>query len=206
MLSYQEFKTKYDFNVPILKNNALKCIINKYSKLFKRKENSKCLSYPYIPKNLELFVHNKKGIKVIYKIFNANTAEPINKQKVMKLFDITIDEINQIYKLPFILTKNSKLQWFQYKINHLVLTTNAFLSKINLIQNPLCTFCETEHETIIHLLWECQKVQALLDNIDNWLQQEVNVTLNFKKKGFILGIVNNKYSKVKKLNNFDTQV
>ena len=53
---------------------------------------------------------------------------------------------------------------------------------------------------------ESQKVKALLDNIDNWLQQEVNVTLNFKKKGFILGIVNNKYSKVKKLNNFDTQV
>jgi hypothetical protein len=47
---------------------------------------------------------------------------------------------------------------------------------------------------MIHLLWECENVQILLEALDNWTLKNDNFTLNYNKKTFILG-----YHKEKKL-------
>jgi hypothetical protein len=67
------------------------------------------------------------------------------------------------------------------------LTTNTFLYKIKIKQDPLCSFCKKENENMIHLLWECENVQILLEALDNWTLQNGNFTLNYNKKTFILG-------------------
>ena len=40
---------------------------------------------------------------------------------------------------------------------------------------------------MIHLLWECENVQILLEALDNWTLKNGNLTLNYNKKTFILG-------------------
>ena len=40
---------------------------------------------------------------------------------------------------------------------------------------------------MIHLLWECENVQILLEALDNWTFKNDNFTLNYNKKTFILG-------------------
>ena len=45
------------------------------------------------------------------------TYQPTSKQKLMTMFELTENDIKQIYKLPFKTTKNCKFQWLQYKIN-----------------------------------------------------------------------------------------
>ena len=85
------------------------------------------------------------------------------------------------------------------RINHFVLTTNTFLVKIKLKTNPLCTFCGKHQETMIHLLWECDKVVSLLDNFDKWLIENVHSSINYNKKSFIFGIINSKHSNVQNL-------
>jgi hypothetical protein len=40
---------------------------------------------------------------------------------------------------------------------------------------------------MIHLLCECENVQILLETLDNWTIKNVNCTLNYNKKTFILG-------------------
>jgi hypothetical protein len=37
---------------------------------------------------------------------------------------------------------------------------------------------------MIHLLWECENVQILLEAIDNWTLKNGNFTLNYNKKTF----------------------
>jgi hypothetical protein len=40
---------------------------------------------------------------------------------------------------------------------------------------------------MIHLLWECENVQILLEALDNWTLKNGNFTLIYNKKTFILG-------------------
>jgi hypothetical protein len=40
---------------------------------------------------------------------------------------------------------------------------------------------------MINLLWECEKVQILLEALDNWTLKYDNFTLNHNKKTFTLG-------------------
>jgi hypothetical protein len=83
--------------------------------------------------------------------------------------------------------QKTKFQWLQYRINHFRLTTNTFLYKIKIKQDPLCSFCKKENENLIHLLCECENVLILLETLDNWTLKNGNFTLNYNKKTFILG-------------------
>ena len=56
-----------------------------------------------------------------------------------------------------------KLIWFQFRIFHLILTTNKLAYKIRISDSPLCTFCDSEEETIVHVLLE------FLHRIETWL-------------------------------------
>ena len=117
----------------------------------------------------------------------------------MQMFNFDDSDIKNVYKQPFVVTSNSQLLWFQYKINHLILTTNSFLTKIKILANPLCSFCGNHTETMFHLLWECEKVQLLLDNFENWLVANSVSPLNYNKKTFIFGIIHSRHSKVNNL-------
>ena len=90
--------------------------------------------------------------------------------------------------------QKTKFQWLQYRINHFRLTTNTFLYKIKIKQDPLCSFCKKENENVIHLLWECENVQILLEVLDNWTLKNGNFTLNYNKKTFTLGYHKDKNS------------
>ena len=103
------------------------------------------------------------------------------------MFEFTENDIKQIDKLPFKATHNCKFQWLQQRINHFRLTTNTFLYKIKIKQDPLCSFCKKENENMIHLLWECENFQILLEALDNWTLNNGNFTLNYNKKTFTLG-------------------
>jgi hypothetical protein len=122
----------------------------------------------------------------MYAILRNNHFRPTSKQKLMTMFELTENDIKQIYKLPFKTMKNCKFQWLQYRTNHFRLTTNTFLYKIKIKQDPLCSFCKKENENMIYL-WECENVQILLEALYNWTLKNGNFTLNYNKKTFTLG-------------------
>ena len=93
------------------------------------------------------------------------------------------------FRLPFIITKNAKLQWFQTRINHRILGTNRSLFKIKITQSPLCSFCRETDETIEQLFWECDHVQSLLQSIDNYCMNILASSFSVQKQDFILGEV-----------------
>ena len=76
---------------------------------------------------------------------------PTSKEKRSEIVNLTDDGFNEIYKRPFKSTKSTKLQWFQFRINHRILGTNVLLLKMGVRQNDLCAFCLHEPETICHV-------------------------------------------------------
>ena len=62
-------------------------------------------------------------------------------------------------------TKDTKLQWFQYRILHRILPTNRYLHLCKIKDISTCTFCSDEVETIEHLLWFCRAVQSFWEEL-----------------------------------------
>ena len=73
------------------------------------------------------------------------------------------------FSLPFLCTRESKLQIFQFKLLHRRISTNRYLFKIGLISSELCSFCESSTETLLHLFWECPRVKIFWNEVKDWL-------------------------------------
>ena len=86
------------------------------------------------------------------------------------------------YILPFYCTKETKLQTFQFKLLHIA--TNDYLYKIGISLTNICTFCEQNTESLIHLFWDCELVQTFWQKIQHWFiqrqtkPQEFSLTLS----------------------------
>ena len=94
-----------------------------------------------------------------------------------------------IYMYPFKTTKYSQLRWFQIRINHNILVTNKLLKHMKLIDDSRCTFCTNDEETIVHLLWSCNKTQEFLNLIITWFKS-YDIHINLTEKLFLFGVDN----------------
>ena len=77
--------------------------------------------------------------KDIYQIFMQRLQEiPSSQKKHHEIFDIDEDLWKYIYTLPYLCTKEVKMQIFQYKILMRCLMTNSRLYKMNIVNDNLC--------------------------------------------------------------------
>ena len=90
--------------------------------------------------NIKVFVLSKKGSRPMYNILNKCKVKSVGEQKWDQYFSITQKQWKVIYSLPFSTTKNTKLQWFQFRVNQYILTTNSFMFKIGRLNSNMCIF------------------------------------------------------------------
>ena len=116
---------------------------------------------------------NKPNRIVYQKLVEKKRKQPLNSQ--MKWLADCLIEPNEtvdwvaVYRKPFECTKISKLLVFQFKLFHRRLATNNFLKKINFIDNGLCSFCQREEESLIHLFWTCTVTSRFWGAFKEWL-------------------------------------
>ena len=67
-------------------------------------------------------------------------------------------------------TVESKLRIFQYKVLNNILHLNDRLYKIDIVQTPLCSLCKQEKEIVIHLLSQCNVTRQLWCSLSGWLK------------------------------------
>ena len=75
----------------------------------------------------------------------------------------------------------------QFRSNHKILSTNSFLQKIKLKDTNTCTFCRSETDTIERSLWDCEIVQALLDDFVTFCSNMIHRHFPFAKITFLPG-------------------
>ena len=73
------------------------------------------------------------------------------------------------------------MKWFQLKILHRCLGTNVILKEIGVLDNNMCSFCNTNKDTIRHMFWQCACIQqfrkALTDTINAKCSHAVNFNM-----------------------------
>ena len=104
--------------------------------------------------------------KEIYSILIESTdLKPSSQMYYKKFFQNSNLDWKTIYMLPRIVTKDSRLQVFQYKLLDNVLYLNKMLFRFVKIDSPLCSFCKMIGETPLHLFYNCIKTKLLWDQL-----------------------------------------
>ena len=93
----------------------------------------------------------------------------------------------------FELTKCSKLKWFQFRIIHRILGTNALLFKMGIKESALCDMCHAELETISHIFTECTVTNQFWQQLFHWFRTIFDIPLNPEKHEILFGIDNDTY-------------
>lgn len=94
----------------------------------------------------------------------------------------------KIFVLPFRTTLSTKLREFQYKILNRILYTNQLLYKIGKAESPLCYFCQSELETLEHLLFKCPRIKEFWFEVYLLLSNQNIVSAPFDIKDIIFGV------------------
>lgn len=76
----------------------------------------------------------------------------------------------RIYKLPYKLTHETKLQSFQYRLINRIIPCNKWLNDIRIKNADTCSFC-SEKDDLIHFFLECEMVQIFWNSLLNWWNQ-----------------------------------
>ena len=92
--------------------------------------------------------------------------------------------------MPFKYSKDSHLQWFQIRILHRTLPTNNPQTKMNIKANQVCTVCNQETETLLHLFWKCRVSQAFWRNFRAYMRSKNVITEDWDVKKYNFGIEN----------------
>ena len=102
------------------------------------------------------------------------------------MLNIDIDW-KSVYSLSFRTTLESKLREFQFKILNRIVFTNEKLFRFGLAESPSCAFCQTEVESVEHLLFSCRVSSSFWKHVLSWLR-DYNISVdNLKEEDVTFG-------------------
>ena len=76
--------------------------------------------------------------------------------RLNELYSFHDSTVAELFKLPVMLTIDTRLRMFQLKIIHIILPTKGWLVRIKKIENAACYFCSYAHEDLEHLFVSCR--------------------------------------------------
>ena len=101
-------------------------------------------------------------------------SQPSKNTVKKKFTDLSLDW-KEIYMIPRIISSNTYLRCFQYKMLNtaLFLNKNIFLFKKS--NSPLCSFCKEEDETVFHFYFYCPNVKNLCSQLNFYLAGDLTL-------------------------------
>ena len=94
---------------------------------------------------------------------------------------------NKIFIIPKTCNRDTWMYMFQYKILHRILATNSKLFLYKIFESPLCIYCKSADETILHLYCECDMTTGVWQDIIDWLNPQGFNFEYFRDSQIILG-------------------
>ena len=108
--------------------------------------------------------------KLIYKEFcSRKVVDPTAQTKFENEYPAFSFDWKGIYSLAFVVTLDTRLRAFQYKLLNRIVYTNDKLFKYKMVDSPLCTFCKTEEESLEHLIFHCNVAEFFWKEVLSWL-------------------------------------
>ena len=183
IMSFDEFLNKYRIQCNFLQFQGIKTAITNYMQQsnIDLSIDPLPLTHCVIPFNIKIILKHRKGSQDMYRLLTYKTVLPKSQTKWNGVFQNIDLNWKNIYTVPKVCCKNTKLYWFQYRILHRILATNDLLNKMNIKQNNLCTFCNEEIEKLEHLFWQCNTVNTFWENIEQWIYDKNNYLINIDR-------------------------
>ena len=138
-----------------------------------------------------MYFLNRFSSKEIYNFLISQKEEKTSSRLYYqkKFNDSNLDWKN-IYLLVRIVTNDSKLRAFQFKLLNNVLYSNKMLFKFGKSGRPLCSFCNLKDENPYHLFSECSHTNFLWKQLSYFFYLTLLIFHCLYQKEFFL-IINN---------------
>ena len=81
--------------------------------------------------------------------------------KFTKHVKLDFEEYCDGFRDMYLVTNNSNLRTFQYKILHSAIVLNMHLFRWKIKSSNQCYYCNDDKETLNHFFWECRKAQIM---------------------------------------------
>ena len=141
---------------------------------------------------LRIDLQNESMVCISSKMAYQKLIQPLSKPSTFQLYFEKVlgfgkVEWGKVCMLPRIVTIESSLRSFQYKILSNILYLNERLFKFNIVDSPLCSLCGAYNESIKHLFCTCTVTQSLWDQLRSWLYKVISFPI-LEPKTVILGL------------------
>ena len=182
-----ELETKMTYGISALFYNSLICAIPQRWKLLIR-SNKKPNNYlehdiSHLRKNI---VHLKT--RDIYCYFTYTTNLPTSVDKWIEYYPfLETHDWTQLFRLPYQITKEPKLQSFQYCIKNRFVNCNYNLFLWGQIESAQCDICH-QIDTIEHFFYYCNVVNNFWVHVGNLIFEAFEIRLDYTVLEILLGI------------------
>ena len=128
------------------------------------------------------------SIKTYSILISKDQNKPSSHIYFKNLFNDYNIDWTAIYMLPRLVTYNTYMRSFQYKILNNVLFLNKKLHTFGIRPSPLCSFCNLYDETPLHIFYDCDAVKCILTNLVQCFQNNL-ILPTVTPQAFIFGIL-----------------
>ena len=104
------------------------------------------------------------------------------------LIDISKESFLDSFELMYDSVSNTKLIDFQYRLLHNIITTNIQLVQYGHRNNDLCSFCNLNQETTIHLFLTCPYSDRIWKELYEFIARYSGTHITLKKSEIMLGL------------------
>ena len=129
------------------------------------------ISHPFYTIKEKTYSIKNSDSKTAYLFFtNSRNTKPTCITKWQEIFPNFDDKKQkQIFKRTFSITRETKMQSFQYKIIHRTITCRKWLFDKKLIDSNKCEVCPYEIDTLSHFFVACPYVNAFWNQVILWI-------------------------------------
>ena len=115
--------------------------------------------------------------------------KPTSEQKIEQELGETDLIWSKIYMLGRRITLDSYSRQFHFKITHNVLFLNKALNRMNIVESSLCSYCNIEDETTVHLFSNCRVIKGLWGEVQTYFRSKI-ILSDLTPQSAILGWYN----------------
>lgn len=132
LLPHDIFQHRFNMNVCIMQYNSVVSAISRYLKSFLTKNSYQRFITPYIPIYYKSLLLYNKCTNVVYRQLNSCNVIPTSISKwesELVQYGAKIC-VNDAFNVCFKTTKDTQLQWLQFRLLHRILPVNHYLKKL----------------------------------------------------------------------------
>jgi exonuclease III len=168
-LSHIEIQNKYNFGCNFLNILQIKqSIPSVWTEKLKYYNKKQTVDQILITSKTGVVCLGKTTSKIFYNMLNIqNYRPPTCVAKWKESFPMSVIDWPEVFYNPYSITRETKLQSFQYRVIHRIIPCNKWLFNIKIMESSQCNFCD-EIDTIQHFLIKCHSASIFWNSFIAW--------------------------------------